>query len=886
MNNLINSIRVLFWNSNGIQPKIHELYLYANTNFIDVICLSETFLKNHMKLARDPNYLIYRLDRAEQNKGGVAILIKKNLKHQILPTAHTEIIENIGISIPLANGSNVCIYSVYLPGGTKNNEINNHFVKDIRTLMSSSRNSLFCGDLNAKHRFWNCKMANRAGTLLYNEYCSNNFNIYFPQESTYIPPDINRQPSTLDLVLTNNNFNIVPEICNDLLSDHTAISFNIKFQSTAELLENRGQFDYSNANWKKYRRLLNGTFHEQVGTPTFTTTSDIDTHIEKLTTAIINARDASIPKVIHNQYKINLPDSLIGMIKVKNALKCTWRRNRIPSLKSEINRMENKIKYEISQIRNSNWSHKLKSITPGNQSLWKTARMMKIGSKIIPPLKTATGLATCNVDKANVIANTFKNNHVNPINRVPAVYDYTVNATVTNFLNNNSQTDASDSLLLPTMDELKEAVNRLPNNKEPGKDGIKNCLIKNLPVYGFELLLLIFIACLRLGYFPMTWKHAKVFPIGKPNKDPSLPTSYRPISLLSSISKLLERLILNRVNKHCDINKIIPDTQHGFRSGFSTVHQLKRVIDYAKQGLRNKNSIGLITLDVEKAFDRVWYNGIIFKMIKLNFNTNIIKIVNSFLRNRSFHVAISNKVSQTHQIDIGVPQGAVLSPILYNIYTHDLPTNDSYESALFADDVAKFSANSTLLRVNKSITLAAKETYEYMRKWKININGAKTNAIFITKRISRQIPDTPLPIFETSVNWCDELKYLGIVIDKRLTFGKHIDYVIAKTNIAIKILYPLLSRNSKLDTKNKLLIYKLAIRPIFTYGMPALKGIADTHLKKLQITQNKALKMILNRSHFENTSKLHKDADIPLVKEYIEKITRKFDEKLILSQEL
>ncbi|KAG5666508.1 hypothetical protein PVAND_014532 [Polypedilum vanderplanki] len=837
-----------------------------------------------MKLARDPEFLIYRLDRVDQEKGGVAILVRKNLKHKILPIPNTKIIESIGISVLLSNGTNANIFSVYLPGGTKNSMINDQFINDIRILMSSSKNSFFCGDLNAKHRYWNCNIANRARTLLYNEFCNKNFNIYFPQGNTYIPSDINRQPSTIDLVLTNSNYDIEPKISNELVSDHTAITFDINTHSPAQLTENKRQLDYSKANWHNYRRMLIKSLNIQNNHETIATVDDIDTQIEKITTEITKARDASIPKVICNQYKLNLPDSLIGLIKRKNALKCAWRRNRVPSLKTEINCMEKKIKYEISLIRNKNWEHKLKSIKPSNQALWKTTRMLKSGNKIIPPLMTADGRVIRSVDKANVIADTFKENHKNPLFKSPTVYDYSIKTTVANYLNNNTNVDTLDSLSLPTIEELKEAVNRLPNNKAPGKDDIKNSLIKNLPNIGYELLLSIFIACLRLGYFPMSWKHVKVFPIGKPNKDPTLPSSYRPISLLSTIRKLLERLILTRVNNHCEINKILPDTQHGFRSDFSTIHQLKRVIEHAKQGLNNKESTGLVLLDVEKAFDRVWHDGLIYKMIRLKFNTNIIKIINSFLRDRSFQVAINNEWSQSHKIEFGVPQGAVLSPVLYNVYTYDLPTNESYESALFADDVAKFSSSSTLLRVNKSITQAAKETYEYMNRWKISINGSKTNAIFITKRISKQLPDSPLMIFNSAVDWKDESKYLGVVIDKRLTFRKHVDYVIAKTNNAIRTLYPLLCRNSKLDTENKLLIYKLAIRPNFTYGMPALDGLADSHLKRLQTTQNKMLKMILNRNHFENTAKLHREANIPMVKECINKLTINFNTKTNLSQ--
>ena len=110
-----------------------------------------------------------------------------------------------------------------------------------------------------------------------------------------------------------------------------------------------------------------------------------------------------------------------------------------------------------------------------------------------------------------------------------------------------------------------------------------------------------------------------------------------------------------------------------------------------------------------------------------------------------------------------------------------------------------------------------------------------------------------------------------------MTFKKHIEYVRERANVAMKILYPLISRKSKLHLTNKLLIYKLAIRPIFTYACPAFINIANCHLKKLQIIQNKALRMILNKNRFERIQKIHEEAKVPLVKEYIDKLTTKFN---------
>lgn len=165
-----------------------------------------------------------------------------------------------------------------------------------------------------------------------------------------------------------------------------------------------------------------------------------------------------------------------------------------------------------------------------------------------------------------------------------------------------------------------------------------------------------------------------------------------------------------------------------------------------------------------------------------------------------------------------------------------------------------------------------------MQKWKININSAKTQALFITNRIKKELPGKRIKLFNSNVPWQIESKYLGFMLEKRMTFRKHVDYVVDRTNVAIRTLYPLIARKSKLHLKNKLLIYKLAIRPIFTYACPAFIGIANTHVEKLQKVQNKVLRMILNVNRFTRIRHIHKEADVPLVKDYIKKLTTKFEQ--------
>lgn len=167
--------------------------------------------------------------------------------------------------------------------------------------------------------------------------------------------------------------------------------------------------------------------------------------------------------------------------------------------------------------------------------------------------------------------------------------------------------------------QVQEMIKKIKNKKSPGCDKICNQLLKHLPRKAIILLARIFTACLKHCYFPCGWKHAIIVPIPKPGKDITNPSNYRPISLLSSLSKLLERAILSRLEQHLETAHVIPDEQFGFKHGHSTNHQLVRLISHIKSGFHNKQSSGMILLDVEKAYDSVWHDAILHKMLSAGF---------------------------------------------------------------------------------------------------------------------------------------------------------------------------------------------------------------------------------------------------------------------------
>ena len=210
----------------------------------------------------------------------------------------------------------------------------------------------------------------------------------------------------------------------------------------------------------------------------------------------------------------------------------------------------------------------------------------------------------------------------------------------------------------------------------------------------------------------------------------------------------------------------------------------------------------MILLDVEKAFDRVWHQGLLYKLITINLQPNLIKIIHSFLTNRQFFVEINGRKSSQHNIPFGVPQGAASSPTLYNIYTYDIPHHRKAKLGIFADDTSLSVSSSSFAKIENNIKDASTNLQNYFTKWKIKLNEQKTQAIFFTRRRKNEIPHLPLNIFNSNIEWESNVKYLGLYLDKSLTFKNYIEHITEKVHKVIKILYPMLNRKSFLSINN------------------------------------------------------------------------------------
>ena len=462
----------------------------------------------------------------------------------------------------------------------------------------------------------------------------------------------------------------------------------------------------------------------------------------------------------------------------------------------------------------------------------------------IPPLNTTDGTRIfTNQNKADILKDHFVKMHENTLSRHNMIFTIGINSCATNYIRkaNNTKTDSQITSGL-----VSKLIKTLGRNKAPGPDTIPSIAIKNYSFVTIEYLTKILKACLDHGHYPTKWKTALTIPVLKPGKDPNERTSYRPISLTSGLSKILDKLILAEFTTHCDTNNLLPDFQFGFRKGHSTDHALTHVTNYIKGGFDSKKSTAVLSFDIEKAFDRTWHNGLIYKMIKSQFPENIIKITNCFIKDRQFKVKIKDSTSDASGIDWGVPQGSALSPILYSFYISDINTLPETNMTLYADDTLIYTQNRNLnLNIDKLKT-AAVNAMKYYKKWKIQINTDKTNLTYFTLRRTRQIPSEPLTIGNDRIPWDTSLKYLGIQLDRRLTLKMQVMETIKKVDKQIRLLYPLINRRSPLDKKVKLHLYKTYIRPVLTYGFSVTDSMAMTTKVKLKRKQNIILRMLLD----------------------------------------
>lgn len=364
---------------------------------------------------------------------------------------------------------------------------------------------------------------------------------------------------------------------------------------------------------------------------------------------------------------------------------------------------------------------------------------------------------------------------------------------------------------------------------------------------------------------------------GHYGKDKTKPENYRPIGLLTTLSKLFERIIQSRLSDFLQVNNILPDCQFGFRPNHSTTQQILHIYKIITSGFENKNHTTVAFLDVAQAFDKVWLKGLLFKLISINSPAYLTNVLASFVTNRTFCVRINNCLSDKKQINAGIPQGSILGPILFNVFVHDIPLPPTSTIAMYADDTAIITQDHDIHTAANKLQNALNTLQDWFMKWQLKLNPTKCEAKIFTLRRPQNPNNIIINDEEIIWNPTDSaIKYLGVYLDKRLTWSYHINKKLNDGYARLSMLYPIINRKSKLKVKCATLIYKSILRPLVTYGCVIWGTASKTNIKKVQTFQNKVLRIAINAHWFIRNSQIHRELDVPHIEDFIKSCAKTF----------
>lgn len=860
------SLRILNWNAHSLANKKLELLQFFNEHHIDVAVLTETHLKPEVNFCL-PDHSFVRLDRTTSAGGGVAIAVRKGLAYKSLPSFNTTFIEAVGIEVITTHGP-LTIVAVYCPTQSRRSNGSNVQLKnDIQKLSRRNSSFVIAGDLNARHTAWGDSRCNSNGNVIVEDSEAGYYYPIHPDQPTFISR--NGVGSKLDIFLTNitDRFSI-PQTITELSSDHLPVVAEIG--AVVERRQVQLRRNYHRANWVQLQRFVESHLNEN---PALDSTEDIDQALQSIVDVIKEAENRFVPLVPVTRKFTVIDENTKRIISLRNAMRRRYQRTLNPRHCYFVKQLTKIVRDRLEKVKNRQFASEISKLPKLSRPFWRVAKVLKSKPKPIPPLIVNEQKFLTNREKACVVSKHFSASH-NLGRDIISPMEPTVSEAVRNLDNVLSELPRDKRI---SVEEVKNNIKFSRNMKAPGMDGVFNLVLKKLGPSAYSMLTKVLNRCLELAYFPNQWKLAKVVPVLKPGKDPTCPKSYRPISLLSALSKVFERCIYNRILCHTELNEILLDEQFGFRRGHSTTYQLQRVTNIINRNKHLSKTTVMACLDIEKAFDNVWHNGLIYKMIRFNFPIYLVKMIQSYLLARKSQVCVIGELSDPYDVEAGVPQGSILGPILYNLFTSDIPAlPDDGILSLFADDTAIVYAGRQIKHVVKKLQNGLNAFVEYLTTWKICVNAAKTQTIVFPHRNSQRLePTTLIQLNGVDIPWSSEVSYLGLTYDRKLLYRSHVDRTVSKSTIILKKLYPLINRRSKLSVVNKLAVYKQVVLPMLLYAASVWVTCARTHRQKVQRVQNKFLKMIFNVPHRTRTTVVHRLASIDTVEDSIALRTEK-----------
>ncbi len=392
--------------------------------------------------------------------------------------------------------------------------------------------------------------------------------------------------------------------------------------------------------------------------------------------------------------------------------------------------------------------------------------------------------------------------------------------------------------------ELSNILKNLNAKSSPGHDEISYLFFKHSPANVINYCLNIINKSWITNYIPDSWKLAIIKPVLKPSKNRGDITSYRPISLTTTICKIFEKMIVARLTWYLEKNNLLNANQAGFRKNCSTCDPIVRLQHEAKLAVDSGNITVAVMIDFSKAFDLLWIDGLLLKMLKLNITGNMYNWIKNFLSRRKCMVKVGNSYSYEYITENGTPQGSSLSPILFLIMVNDFPQLSQFTSdAFFADDCNLWRSGKNIQQITFHLQKDLDIISKWCSDWGFYINLEKTTGIIFTnKHIDPN--SIILTIQNKRIKFQNTCKMLGIFLDKGLTWKPHIDYLADKSKKSLNIMRCVSGTKWGANKHTLLILHKTLILSSLDYCGFIYSDISITNSKILDSIQYKSLLLV------------------------------------------
>ena len=809
-----------------------------------IIAINESWLTDSIpdSLLTDKfNYSVYRHDRSDRTGGGVCTLINNDVFSSVsvnLPPQFTHV--DI-VATDILNSHFKCrIINVYRSPTSNSDLAGIQYCHDlsncIDSLCSVRFTTVIVGDFNLPDLH----------TQSDNPTCSSIINDVFTRHALtqYVSEPTryslhNNTATLLDLVLCNDdnflyNVNVSFPFST---SDHCAVHFDLLKPASQNSPKNLESYDFKRADWASIFLFLNDVDF----VTDFSHSTLVADHFTYFYNVLYNCISLHVPFIAGVKHRKNstYPRHIRRELTRKKA---AWRHYKQKRNDESLRRY----KTAVSSCRSLIYAHHAKQeqsiVDRGNISAFYRYANRKLNTRtVIGAIKSPSDNSiVCDSDsKAEIFRQTFTDY-------------YTIDNHVIPTASSRTSRKLSEISFTPSL--IHKAIRKLRTTSKGGTDQIPTEFIKRCSLWLTVPLAYLFTASFKNHFLPPVWLTAFITPVFKKG-DRTCPTNYRPIALTCVLCKIMESVIKDQLVSYLLSNNLITKHQHAFLLKHSTTTNLLESTRDWSLALNCHNNVDILYIDYQRAFDSIVHSKLLIKLQSYGVCGNLLAWISAFLSNRTQRVVIENSMSSVISVTSGIVQGSVIGPILFILYVNDISdliVSSPAKLQLFADDLKLYS-NLSCPSSSPNIQTIIDKIFDWSKQWQLSINASKCQCIRLHSRY-QSATQPQYSIDNNTIPYSDNIRDLGILVDRHLSFNSHIDSITNKAAQRVGIIFrSFYSRDANFLLK----AYTTYVRPLLEFNTIIWNPTLKKHIDKLEKIQRKFTKRIPSLCHLPYLQRLN-----------------------------